>query len=186
MGGPVDELTTPRLRLRQWTDADRPAFAALNADPAVMEHLPTTLDREASDALLSRFRSGWAERGLGLWAVQRRSDGVLLGWTGLNPMPEGVPGAGEGEVGWRFAREAWGHGYATEAATEAVRAAREQGVARLWSLTVPANVRSLAVMRRLGMVEHSRFAHTGFPAGHRLRAHVVHVLELRPETVPTA
>lgn len=177
VGGP-DEVLTDRLRLRRWSDADRPAFAAMNADPEVMEHLPAVLDRAGADALLDRLRAGWDERGVGLWAVERRADGELLGWTGLNPMPEGTPGAGEWEVGWRLGRAAWGHGYATEAATEAVRVARGLGVPRLWSMTVPANLRSIAVMRRLGMVEHGRFDHPRFERGHRLRAHVAYVLEL--------
>ena len=174
----VDEVLTERLRLRTWTDADRPGFAALNADPAVREHLPTVLDRTGSDALLDRLRGVWADRGVGLWAVERRSDGELLGWAGLNPMPEGTTGAGDWEVGWRLARAAWGHGYATEAAREGVRVARELGLPRVWSMTVPANVRSIAVMHRLGLVEHSRFAHPRFPEGHRLREHVAYVLEL--------
>lgn len=171
-------MLTPRLRLRTWTDADRPAFAAMNADPAVMEHLPAVLDRAASDALMDGLRSVWAGRGIGLWAVERRSDGVLLGWAGLNPMPVGTPGAGEWEIGWRLVRAAWGHGYATEAAGEGVRVARELGLSRLWSMTVPANVRSIAVMRRLGLVEHGPFEHPRFPVGHRLRDHVAYVLPL--------
>jgi RimJ/RimL family protein N-acetyltransferase len=174
----VDDVLTERLRLRTWTDADRPAFAAMNADPVVMEHLPTVLDRAGSDALMDWFRTVWAERGVGLWAVERRADGLLLGWAGLNPMPAGTPGAGEWEVGWRLARHAWGHGYATEAGTEGVRVARGLGVPRVWSMTVPGNVRSIAVMRRLGLVEHGTFEHARFPPGHRLREHVAYVLDL--------
>ncbi|RYZ27528.1 MAG: N-acetyltransferase [Propionibacteriaceae bacterium] len=176
----VEEVLTERLRLRTWTDADRPAFAAMNGDPVVMEHLPQVLDRAGSDVLMDRLRAVWAERGLGLWAVERRSDGALLGWAGLNPMPVGTPGAGEWEIGWRLTRAAWGHGYATEAATEGLRVARERGFPRVWSMTVPANVRSIAVMRRLGLVEHGPFENPRFPPGHRLRDHVASVLELGP------
>ena len=175
-----DDVLTGRLRLRRWTDDDRQPFAALNADPEVMRHLPAVLDRATSDALLDRVIGVWAERGIGLWAVERRSDGLLLGWTGLNPMPDGTPGAGAWEVGWRLARAAWGHGYATEAAREAVRVARGRGEERVWSMTVPANVRSIAVMRRLGMAEHGHFDHPRFEPGHRLRDHVAYVLDLRP------
>jgi uncharacterized protein YhfF/RimJ/RimL family protein N-acetyltransferase len=175
-----DEVLTPRLRLRRWSDADRPAFAAMNADPAVMEHLPAVLDRAGSDLLLDRLVAVWSERGHGLWAVERRSDGALLGWAGLNPMPPGTPGAGDWEIGWRLVREAWGHGYATEAAREGLRVARERGEERVWSMTVPANVRSTAVMRRLGLSFHSSFDNPRFPEGHRLRAHVAYVLELQP------
>lgn len=177
-GPAYGDLRTERLRLRTWIDADRPAFAAMNADPEVMEHLASVLDRAGSDALLDGLRRTWAERGIGLWAVERRADGELLGWAGLNPMPAGTPGAGDWEVGWRFVRRAWGHGYATEAATEGLRVARELGLPRVWSMTIPANVRSVAVMRRLGLVEHGTFDHPRFPPGHRLRAHVLHVLEL--------
>ena len=172
------EVLTERLRLRTWSDADRPAFAAMNADPAVMEHLASVLDRPGSDVLMDRLRTVWAERGVGLWAVERRADGALLGWAGLNPMPEGTPPAGEWEVGWRLARSAWGHGYATEAATEGVRVARALGFPRVWSMTVPANVRSIAVMRRIGLVEKGTFDHPRFQPGHRLRAHVLYGLEL--------
>ncbi|SER34702.1 GNAT family N-acetyltransferase [Microlunatus flavus] len=174
------ERTTARLRLRRWRKADRPAFAAMNADPAVMEHLPEVLDRSRSDALLDHLDAVWDERGAGLWAVERRTDGVFLGWAGLNPMPEGTPPAGEWEVGWRFVREAWGHGYATEAAREAVEVARARQEPRLWSMTVPANVRSIAVMRRLGLTFDRTFEHPRFPVGHRLREHVLYRLDLAP------
>ena len=174
----VGERTTERLLLRTWTAADRPAFAALNADPAVMEHLPDVLDRPRSDALLDVLEERWERNGVGLWALVRRDDPTLLGWVGLNPMPDGTPVAGEWEIGWRLAQEAWGHGYASEAAAEAVRVAQELGLPRLWSMTVPANVRSIAVMRRLGMVADEGFEHPRFPVGHRLRAHVLYRLDL--------
>jgi RimJ/RimL family protein N-acetyltransferase len=176
--GPAGARTTERLLLRRWTEADRPAFAAMNADPAVMEHLPDVLDRPGSDVLLDRVLRPWEERGIGLWAVERLADGRLLGWAGLNPMPAEVPAAGEWEVGWRLVREVWGHGYATEAAREALQVARERAEPRVWSMTVPANVRSVAVMRRLGMVFDRTFDHPRFPPGHRLRAHVLYRLDL--------
>ncbi len=180
-GAGPDEVRTDRLRLRRWSEDDRPAFAAMNADRAVMEHLPGVLDRAGSDALLDRLEAVWDERGVGLWAVERRDDGAFLGWAGLNPMPPGTPGAGEWEIGWRFVREAWGHGYATEAAREGLRVARARGEARVWSTTVPANVRSTGVMRRLGLELHSRFDHPRFAEGHRLRAHVAYAVDLQAQ-----
>ena len=105
------------------------------------------------------------------------STGEFIGFTGLNPMPPGVPGAGGLEVGWRLARHAWHHGYATEAAMAAAGVAFEgAGVAEIWSMTAAANVPSQAVMRRLGMTLHTRFDHPAIEAGHPLRPHVAYRL----------
>jgi len=105
------------------------------------------------------------------------STGEFIGFTGLNPMPPGVPGAGGLEVGWRLARHAWHHGYATEAAMAAAGVAFEgAGVAEIWSMTAVANVPSQAVMRRLGMTLHTRFDHPAIEAGHPLRPHVAYRL----------
>jgi RimJ/RimL family protein N-acetyltransferase len=92
-------------------------------------------------------------------------------------MPPGVPGAGGMEVGWRLARHAWHHGYATEAAAAAVGVAlREAGLAEVWSITAVLNEPSQAVMRRLGMTLHARFDHPAVEAGHPLRPHVAYRL----------
>ncbi len=148
----------------------------MNADPEVMRYFPRTLDRTASDALMEHFEQRWQANGVGLWALQRRDDPTLLGWAGLNPMPPDIPGAGEWEVGWRLVRSAWGQGYATEAGREALEVARNVlRVPRVWSLCTLANHRSQAVMRRLGLAEHSRFDYPPLPPGHPLRPHVAHV-----------
>ena len=171
----IGEVPTERLLLRRWRPDDRPAFTELNGDPEVMRHLPAVLDRAASDAYLDVLEQRWRDNGAGLWAVERRSDGRLLGFTGLNPMPPGTPGAGEWEVGWRFARHAWGQGYATEAGRAALEVALEHlGVPRVWSMTTVGNLRSIAVMRRLGLVEHSRIEHPRLAVGHPLRPHVAY------------
>ncbi|HSN20476.1 MAG TPA: GNAT family N-acetyltransferase, partial [Usitatibacter sp.] len=166
------ERETARLRLRQWRDEDRAPFAALNADPLVMEHFPAPLAREASDALVERSRAAIASRGWGLWAVERISDRRFLGFVGLTVVPEYLPFAPALEVGWRVAREAWGAGYATEAAREALRVAFETvDLPEVVSFTAATNERSMAVMRRLGMREDGRFDHPRLAEGHRLRRH---------------
>ena len=110
-------------------------------------------------------------------STEPASTGEFIGFTGLNPMPPGVPGAGGLEVGWRLARHAWHHGYATEAAMAAAGVAFEgAGVAEIWSMTAAANVPSQAVMRRLGMTLHTRFDHPAIEAGHPLRPHVAYRL----------
>ena len=110
-----DRVTTPRLVLRRWQPDDLDAFAALNADPEVMRHFPSTYDRSATAAMITAWEAKIDRQGFGLWAVQRVDDGALLGMAGLNPVPPGII-TGEGlEIGWRLAGHAWGRGYATEA-----------------------------------------------------------------------
>ena len=117
---PVPRLETDRLVLREFLERDRSPFAALNADARVMEHFPSALTRQESDELVDRIGQRWAEDGLGLWAVERRDDGAFLGFTGLAPPRFEAVFTPCVEVGWRLAAEAWGHGYATEAARAAL------------------------------------------------------------------
>ena len=177
-----DVLRTDRLIMRRWRDTDRDPFAALNADPEVMRYFPASLDRGASDALVDRIEELFQRQGFGLWALEVAGRGEFIGFTGLNPMPAGVPGAGGMEVGWRLARHAWHHGYATEAAAAAAGVAfQDMGLAEIWSMTAVLNQPSQAVMRRLGMTLHARFDHPGVEAGHPLRPHVAYRL---PRTYP--
>ena len=146
------ERGTRRLLLRQWRDADREHFAAMNADPEVMRYFPGVLDSAASDALLDRLRSAIEERGWGLWAVERRDTGDLVGFAGLSVPPDPLPFLPCVEVGWRLVRPAWGHGFATEAAREALRVGfGEVGLDEVVSFTSEGNGRSRSVMERLGM-----------------------------------
>lgn len=171
----LDELVTSRLRMRRWQSADCELFAAMNADPEVMRHFPAPLDRAASDALVDHIESRFETQGYGLWALERLADGAFLGFAGLNPMPPWTPGAGGVEVGWRLARHAWGAGYATEAGMEALRVAfGPVGLAQVWSITAVGNTRSQAVMRRLGLVEHSRYRHPALPREHELSEQVAY------------
>lgn len=147
-------LTTDRLVLREWRDDDKPPYAALNGDPVVMEHFPSTLTPSQSDEMVDRMAAAWHDRGYGLWAVEVRATGEFIGFVGLSSpswQAEFTPCI---EVGWRLARSAWGHGYAPEAAT----AALEWGFTELdlpddeiVSFTTVANTRSQRVMDKIGM-----------------------------------
>jgi RimJ/RimL family protein N-acetyltransferase len=184
-GMAIPRLATERLLLREWRDADREPFAALNGDPRVMEHFPSLLSREESDALVDRIVAHWQEDGHGLWAVERTVDRAFLGFTGLTPggsadMPPFV------EVGWRFAVDAWGHGYATEAARAAVAWGFDVlGLDEIASWTTVANVKSRGVMQRIGMTHDPAddFDHPRLPVGHPQRRHVLYRLS-RPEPGP--
>jgi RimJ/RimL family protein N-acetyltransferase len=173
-----DTVRTERLLMRRWREADREPFAVLNGDPQTMVYFPSTLDRTGSDALVDRIEQRFEEQGFGLWALEISETGQFIGFTGLNPMPPDVPGAGGMEVGWRLARQAWHHGYATEAARAAVGVAFEGArLTELWSMTAVLNEPSQAVMRRLGMTEVARFEHPRVPAGHRIQPHVTYHLD---------
>jgi RimJ/RimL family protein N-acetyltransferase len=172
-----DRLQTARLVLRRWQDSDREPFAALNGDPETMRYFPATLDRAASDAMIDRIEGVFDRRGYGLWALEVTATGEFIGFTGLAPMPDGVPGAGGMEVGWRLARSAWHRGYATEAARAALGVAFDgAGLPEIWSMTAILNEPSQAVMRRLGLREVARFDHPRVAAGHPLEAHVTYHL----------
>jgi RimJ/RimL family protein N-acetyltransferase len=175
----MPSLSTSRLLLRPWRDDDLPAFAALNADPRVMEFFPKPLAAAESDELASRIRENCDSRGFGLWAVEISCGAPFIGYVGLNiPRFEAhfTPCI---EIGWRLALEQWGNGYATEAARAAVRFGFEQlGLNEIVSFTVPENIRSRRVMERLGMTHDPAddFDHPVLPPGDRLRRHVLYRL----------
>jgi RimJ/RimL family protein N-acetyltransferase len=142
---------TERLLLRRWRDGDLAPFAALNADPEVMAHFPGTLSPARSDAMVERMDAHLAEHGWGLWAVEVPGVTPFAGFVGLAEADR-VLGRPAVEIGWRLARDAWGHGYATEGAREVLRIGFDDiGLEEIVSFTVPANVRSRAVMERIGM-----------------------------------
>ncbi len=144
-------IHTDRLSLRRWRVEDREAFAALNADPTVMRHLQGTLTRDRSDAFIDRVEAWWDVHGWGLWAVEVPGLAPFIGYVGLWPA-DFLPGESMVEVGWRLAREHWGHGYATEAAREALRFGFEEiGLEEIVSFTVPQNEPSWRVMERIGL-----------------------------------
>ncbi|PJC96885.1 GNAT family N-acetyltransferase [Janthinobacterium sp. BJB1] len=174
----IMELDTPRLLLRQWRDSDLAPFAALNADPRVMEFFPSTLSREASDAMALRCRSLIAGRGWGLWAVALRENNAFIGMTGLHIPAVQLPCSPCVEIGWRLAHDYWGQGYAQEAAQAALQAGYERlQLPEIVSFTALPNVRSSALMARLGMRrEQATFEHPALPPGHRLRAHCLYRL----------
>ncbi|TDD18670.1 N-acetyltransferase [Kribbella turkmenica] len=173
----MTDLSTDRLLLRQWRDSDREPFAALNADPAVMEHFPSLQTREQSDALIDRNSSAIDERGWGLWALEVRDTGRFIGFTGLSvPRFEAhfMPAV---EIGWRLSKDAWGNGYATEAARAALaHGFGPAGLGEIVSFTATTNVPSQRVMQRIGMAhdEAGDFDHPRLQAGHRLQRHVLY------------
>jgi RimJ/RimL family protein N-acetyltransferase len=174
---PGNERRTERLILRRWREADREPFAALNADPDVMDYFPTGLTRAESDQMIARIEAGFDRRGYGLWALQLRATGEFIGFTGLDTPSLEAHFTPAVEVGWRLARSAWHQGYATEAAWASLAFGFEEaGLEEIVSLTSTVNVRSRAVMERIGMTHDPAddFDHPDLEEGHRLSRHVLY------------
>ena len=172
-------LATERLRLRPWRESDLAPFAAMNADPRVMENLLRPLTRAESDAMAARANERIAQQGWGLWAVEVVAEERFVGFAGLAVPAWQAHFTPCVEVGWRLAREAWGHGYATEAARAVIgHGLGAAGLAQIVSFTALVNTRSIAVMERLGMRRDGEFDHPLVAEGHRLRRHVLYRIGL--------
>jgi RimJ/RimL family protein N-acetyltransferase len=175
----MHELSTARLRLRHWREADLAPFAALNADAQVMAHMPAPLSRRQSDAFAAACQGQLERDGFGLWALEVREGAPFIGYVGIKAPSFQAVFTPCIEIGWRLARDSWGNGYATEAARACLEFAFT-GLAldEVLSFTVPANVRSRAVMQRLGMTEdvQGAFEHPRLPVGHPLRHHLLYRL----------
>jgi RimJ/RimL family protein N-acetyltransferase len=176
----IPTLYGERVSLRQWRAADRDAFAAMNADPRVMEFFRATLSRVESDALVDGIEKHFRERNYGLWAVEIPGVAPFIGFTGLHFAQFSAPFTPCVEVGWRLAFEYWGHGYATEAARLALGYGFETlALPEIVSFTSATNARSRAVMERLGMRRDPKddFDRPALPEGHPLRRHVLYRID---------
>lgn len=170
-------LSGERVILRPWRDEDRAPFAAMSADPRVMEFFPKLLSRTESDTSVDNIQAHFATHGFGLWAVEVPGIAPFIGFTGLAVPRFATAFTPCVETAWRLAVEHWGKGYATEAARLAlVYGFETAGLAEIVSFTTVANLRSRAVMERLGMQRHPAddFDHPSLPDGHPLRRHVLY------------
>ncbi len=175
-------IATDRLILRRWVDADRPAFYAQSGDPLVMTYLGGVQTRAQVDATLDRHAGYFDSHGLGFWAVERRGDGVALGFCGLKPGAPDTPIADALEIGWRFGSNHWGKGYAYEAARATLDWARvNRADDVVWSITAAQNLPSTRLMEKLGMKRCYAldFVHPASAPGSRFAAHVTYSI-LRP------
>jgi RimJ/RimL family protein N-acetyltransferase len=172
-------IETERLILRRWREADIVPYAAMMADPAVADWLGGVQTAEKAKASLARREAVFEAFGLGMWAVERRRDAVFLGAVGLDPVEDDMPFAPGVEAAWRMARHAWGAGYATEAARAAINDGFARcGLAEILAVTARTNLRSQALMRRLGFTPQPwrDFDHVRLAPDDPLRPHVVYAL----------
>jgi RimJ/RimL family protein N-acetyltransferase len=173
------EIRTARLRIRSWRDDDFEAYAAMNADPRVMEFYPSVVSRDESRVRFERGKAGMAERGYGFWPVEVLGGAPFIGMVALaDPDFEAhfMPAV---EIGWRLAAEHWNRGYATEAARAVLAFGFERlALPEIVSFTTVANVRSRRVMEKIGMHRSpdDDFRHPLLPDGHPLQPHVLYRL----------
>jgi RimJ/RimL family protein N-acetyltransferase len=165
--------------MRAWREADREPFAAMNADPVVMEHFPSTLTRAKSDAMVDLIQQRWADGRPSLWAVEVPELADFVGFVGLLEPSFTAPFTPCVEIGWRLAAPSWGRGYAPEAAAAALEHGFDTlGADEIVSFTVPANDRSRRVMEKLALHHDPAddFDHPNLPPGDPLRRHVLYRL----------
>lgn len=170
-------IETERLILRTWENKDIDPMAQIDQDPKVCEHLPAIGNRSATEALIKHIMRHYEQHGFSLYAVELKATHELIGFLGLMiPSFEAhfMPAV---EIGWRLSSKHWGQGYATEGATAVLDYAFNQlGLKEIVSLTVPANVRSIRVMEKIGMKRDisDNFHHPKLPSNHPLSMHVLY------------
>lgn len=168
-------IRTQRLVLRQWNDEDLHPFSQICGDREVMEFFPKLLTEEESYTMGKRIQALIAERGWGFWAVEVPGQSNFIGFVGLHIPRENMPFSPCVEIGWRLARRYWGMGYATEAASESLRYAfTHLALDEVVSFTPARNIRSQAVMEKLGMSYASKFVHPDLEPSDPLREHVLY------------
>ena len=179
--GPV--VATARLVLRPFDDMDRAPFFALHTHPLVVESLGSSPTRAESDTMLERYSAEMGREGWGLWVVAESESGgdgtaaPFVGVVGLHRVRPELPCAPAVEIGWRLHPDHWGHGYATEAAAASLRFGFEEaGLTDIVAFTTTINMRSQAVMERIGMRRDADgdFDHPSVPDGSPLRRHVLY------------
>ena len=169
------QLETPRLIIRQWKTSDFEPFAQLNADPEVMAHFPATLSKAESDTLAHKIQSSIAENGWGFWAIELKERHQFIGFTGLHNQPEQFEFSPCVEIGWRFAKEYWHQGYATEAAEACLNFAfQDLNLKEVVAFTATSNQPSEKVMQRLGMTFIQKFNHPALKQDSPLRGHILY------------
>lgn len=173
-------VVTARLRLRQWTDADRAPLRALHRDARAMADSNELLFDDQSDRRLEAMHAFLAANGIGLWAVERLADNAWIGFAGIQPVFLGVALDGAAELRVRLLPRWWNHGYASEASAAAIWLAfNEHGLPRVVGTTTARNDRAAALAARLGMVrdETCAFDHPGLAPGHPMRPTIVFARE---------
>ena len=171
---------TDRLILRRWFPEDLEPFAALNADPRVMEFFPATLTKAETEAMVKILEERIDQNGFCFWAAELKETKELIGFVGLNIPGNLLPFSPCVEIGWRLAHSFWGRGLAQEAARASLQYGFQTlGLGEIVSFTALGNVKSRRVMENLGMLYDplGDFDHPKIAEGHPLRRHVLYRIQ---------
>lgn len=171
-------IETDRLILRGWRAADIAPFHAMGQDPEVMRYLGPPMTLEDARGGYDRIVARQGEQGHCFWAIERKADGVFLGFCGLQRGYDFLEG--EIEIGWRLRRDAWGQGYAREAAEASLAWGwANLDTPRITAITVLANRASWGLMERLGMRRYpdEDFDHPAVPDGSPLKRHILYRID---------
>ena len=164
-----------RLGFRRWEEEDRKPFEAMTADPDVMRFFPKLLNKEEANRLISRFEAHMDNKGYTMWAVERKVDGVFIGFIGLLEITMEIEGQGFAEIGWRLDKQFWKQGYAVEGALACIAYAfGSLAMDELYSFTAAANQASETVMQRVGMIKIGEFEHPKLDEDSPLKKHVLY------------
>ncbi|MGH2317843.1 GNAT family N-acetyltransferase [Planococcus sp. SE5232] len=164
-----------RLGFRCWKERDRNPFAVMTADPEVMQYFPKPLAKEEAARLIGRFETHMEEKGYTMWAVDRKEDGVFIGFIGLLEITMPIEGQGAAEIGWRLEKRFWKQGYAVEGARACLTYAfGPLGMTQVYSFTSVINQPSETVMKRIGMTKIGEFEHPKLGQESPLKKHVLY------------
>lgn len=176
-------VETERLILRDWNiDSDATALNAIDQDPKVLKHLPKPLKPATVDetaARITEMQKRIDDHGFGMFACELKDTGKCIGFVGLQPPRFSAHFTPCIEIGWRIASQHWGNGYATEAAKTLVhKGFTEYALDRIVAFTVPQNMASRRVMKKLGFTQviDGDFQHPLLPEDHPLSWHVLYQL----------
>lgn len=170
-------IETKRLTLRSWKESDIGEFIRMNQDREVMRYFPNVLTGEESIDFARRIQKEFEEKGYGLYAVEEKESETFLGYVGLHQANFEADFTPCVEIGWRLKREAWGKGYATEAAKACLAYAFETlKLDKIYSFTAKINQPSKNVMKKIGMEYLKDFDHPQLSSGHPLEKHVLYII----------
>lgn len=175
MGVSLIYFETERLIARDYIASDYLPFSQLNADKEVMKYFPALLTTKESDALLDRNQKELTSLGYGLFAIEEKSTGEFIGFTGFHEATFEADFTPCIEIGWRLKKTVWNQGYATEAALGAIAYANEHtSIEEIYSFTATLNKPSEQVMKKIALTKIATFNHPALVNGDPLRPHVLY------------
>lgn len=171
-------FTSERLGFRGWNDNDLDAMTAINTDAQVMEFFPATQDRDKTADFIKRMRAEQEAKGFCYFAVEELETGMLIGFIGLHEQTFESPVTPCIDIGWRLHTAAWGKGYATEGAKRCLQFAFETlHLEKLYAFAPEVNLRSVNVMKKIGLQQTGTFVHPLLVNDARLKQCVIYELD---------